>query len=151
MKITNITKRLVQKNSASLEDYREYYYLNIVFQSESPDDLRLLNNLSSEWEKINVIRSIEEWEKYLSSLPNPPDKAKAIYFAGYRNREHQLEKTKVSGVYTLREFYSSSPVVQAIINEFEMIRWSGQCYPGGVEATNSKIVRLIKALELFWD
>jgi hypothetical protein len=151
VKITSITKRLVQRNSASLEDYREYYYLNIVFQSEAPEDLRLLKTLSSEWEKISVIRSIEEWEKYLWSLPNPSDKAKAVYHTGYRNREHKLEETKVTGVYTLREFYSSSPVVQAIINEFEMIRWSGQCYPGGIEATNSKIVRLIKALELFWD
>lgn len=134
-------------------------YLNVVIQADTEQEYAWLDELSSEWKKATLVRDPVEFDLYLSdrlgrikagSTQLEEFKAPSVV-TGYELSTSLIKKAPVKGVYRFDENFVTTPAVQGIIAELDMIRWSGQAFPGGVEPTGKVIINLLRALTNFTD
>jgi hypothetical protein len=140
MKVINITKRFKQVNSYDAARYREIFDLHIVIQAEDDRDREWLNDESACWSRVSTINDPDIVHS---------DVVDVLSSDGYVRNESLLQRTPKPDIFVFSEDFVATPAVLGILTELDMIRWSGQAFPGNVIPKETTILDLLKALENF--
>lgn len=145
MKVINITKRFKQGNARDASNYIEMLDLNIVLQAENDQDREWLNDESAGWKRFSTVLDPDTFHAdIVDSLYKLPESSN-----GYVLNESLLRRTPNPDIFVFSENFAATPAVLGILTELDVIRWSGQAFPGGVVPTEVVVLDLLKALENF--
>ena len=153
MKVINISKRFKHKqvNSYDADKYREIFNLHIAIQAEDDQDREWLIDESACWKKVSAVADPSAF--YSAELDILQTEAlldiTAEKISGYVLNDSLLEATNNPDIFVFSEVFAATPAVLGILTELDMIRWSGQPFPGNVVPKSIIILDLLKALENF--
>lgn len=155
----NITK-LEFEYSNETQDKSQYMEMTLEFEATDEYLINWCEENSKEYQRVSIIASCEDHEKYIDSLEvfyeddntvrfesNP--KFSEVYKKAYTyNTNPYLKKTDKKNCYKFNEYIELTPTIEGAITEIKKLAGDSRTYSNFADI--SVLIRLIKTFDLHW-